>query len=127
MTDEMIKRGYNIIPINFGGEPDDKDLYPNLISEAWFHLLSVIDEAELPMDQDLLMELTTRLWQQDNKGRRVIESKKDYKKRGYKSPDWADACVIAYYRNMTTSFSPPNREKSEAIKPFTAGWRNKSW
>jgi len=127
VTDEMIKREYTVIPVNFGGEPLNKDLYPNLISEAWFSLLTVLDEAELPLDQDLLMQLTTRQWKQDNKGRRVVESKKDYKKRGYKSPDKADACIIAYYRNMSVAFSPPNREKSEKARPYTAGWRNKEF
>jgi len=97
VSDEMIKRGYNVVAINFGGEPQDKDKYPNLISEAWFYLASIIKNIQLPMDQGLLMELSTRQWKQDIKGRRCIESKKDYKKRGYKSPDMADACIIAYY------------------------------
>lgn len=123
VTDEMIRRGYTVIPINFGGEPENKDLYPNLISEAWFNLLSVIGKASLPLNQDLLMQLTTRLWTQDMKGRRVVESKKDYKKRGYKSPDLADACIIAFYRKKSVSFR--NREKKpDEPKPFTAGWQN---
>ena len=97
LTDLMKRRGYNVIPINFGAAASDKDKYPNLISEAWFNLRDVIDGATLPMDNDLLMELTTRKWQMDSKGRRGVESKQDYKKRGYRSPDLADACIICYY------------------------------
>lgn len=97
LTDIMIQRGYNVMAINFGGEPADKDKYPNWISEAWFYMQTILDEAELPMDSDLLMELTTRQWKQDGKGKRAVESKADYKKRGYRSPDLADACIIAYY------------------------------
>lgn len=96
VTDEMIRRGYNIQPINFGGEPDDKDKYPNWISEAWFYMGSVMTEAELPMNSDLIMELSTRQWKQDTRGRRGVESKQEYKKRGFRSPDLADACIIAY-------------------------------
>lgn len=96
VTDEMIKRGYNVIPVNFGGEASDKDKYPNWISEAWFHMAEVMPEAELPMDSDLLMELSTRQWAMDNKGKRRVESKIDYKKRGLRSPDLADACIICY-------------------------------
>lgn len=97
LTDIMIERGYNVMPINFGGEPVDKDKYPNWISEAWFHMATIMPTIELPMDKDLLMELSTRQWRQDNKGRRGVESKIDYKKRGFRSPDLADACIIAYY------------------------------
>lgn len=97
VTDEMIKRGYNVIAINFGAQAKDKDKYPNLISEAWFEFGEILGQIDLIMNTDLLMELTTRQWKQDMKGKRAIESKGDYKKRGFKSPDLADACIIAYY------------------------------
>jgi len=32
----------------------------------------------------------------DNKGKRRVEGKDDYKKRGFRSPDLADACIICY-------------------------------
>lgn len=96
VTDEMLKRGYNIEAINFGGVAGDNDKYPNWISEAWFYFESILDQVELPMDSDLLMELSTRGWAQDNKGKRRVESKNDYKKRGFRSPDKADACIICY-------------------------------
>lgn len=97
VTDEMIKRGYNIRAINFGETASDPDKYPNWISEAWFHMQAVLPDAQLPMDSDLLMELTTRQWFQDTKGKRRVESKSEYKKRGFRSPDLADACIICYH------------------------------
>lgn len=97
VTDEMIKREYNVMPINFGGEPVDKDKYQNWISEAWFYMAEIMPEIELPFDSDLLMELSTRQWKQDTRGRRNVESKSEYKKRGFRSPDLADACIICYY------------------------------
>lgn len=97
VTDEMMKRGYREIKaVNFGSKAIDDDKYPNWISEAWFNMAEVIKEIELPMDSDLLMELTTRQWKMDNKGKRRVESKDDYKKRGFRSPDLADACIICY-------------------------------
>jgi phage terminase large subunit len=97
VTDEMIKRGYEVVAINFGAKAGDIDKYPNLISEAWFYMNDIMPECELPMHSDLLMELSTRQWKQDNKGRRTVESKGEYKKRGFRSPDIADACIICYY------------------------------
>lgn len=98
ITDEMIKRGYKVYPMNFGSKAHNSNKYPNLISEAWFRFNDMLDKVSLPMDQDLLMELSTRNWEQDIKGRRIIESKDKYKKRGFRSPDLADAVMIAYYR-----------------------------
>jgi len=96
VTDEMIKRQYQVTAINFGGKPHDKDKYPNWISEAWFHMGEIIKDIQLPMDSELLMELSTRNWKQDVKGKRGVESKNEYKKRGFRSPDLADACIICY-------------------------------
>ena len=97
VTDEMIKRGYNVVAINFGAKAKDDDKYPNLISEAWFEFEQLLPTIQLEMNSDLLMELTSRQWSQDSKGKRRVESKGDYKKRGFKSPDLADACIICYY------------------------------
>ena len=97
VTDEMIARGYNIIPINFGAKASNSDKYPNLISEAWFYLQSIIDQISIANDKDLLVELSNREWKMDSKGRRGVESKDDYKKRGFRSPDLADATILCFY------------------------------
>jgi phage terminase large subunit len=96
VTDEMLKREYEVEAVNFGSKAYDEDKYPNWISEAWFNFKDIIDQIELPYDPDLLMELSTRCWSQDTKAKRRVESKQDYKKRGFRSPDLADACIIAY-------------------------------
>lgn len=111
VTDQMIARGYNIVPINFGASAGDKDRYPNLISEAWFHLQSIIDEISIKDDKDLLTELANREWKMDNRGRRGVESKDDYKKRGYRSPDEADATILCFY----TPPAPPKVEYADVI------------
>lgn len=104
VTDEMMRRGYNVMPINFGAKATDVDKYPNLISEAWFYMQTIMDSIQLKMDADLLMELSTRQWVMDSKGRRGVESKDSYKKRGYRSPDKADATILCFY--------------TPAVKPF---------
>lgn len=97
LTDIMKERGYNVMPINFGAKPNDPDKYPNLISEAWFYVAEHINEMALDMDSDLMMELTTRNWVMDSKGRRGVESKESYKKRGFRSPDLADGLILCFY------------------------------
>ena len=106
VTDEMIARDYNVIPINFGAKASNPDKYPNLISEAWFYLQSIIDQISIANDKDLLVELSNREWKMDSKGRRGVESKDDYKKRGFRSPDLADATILCFY-------TPPEPPKIE--------------
>lgn len=106
VTDEMIARGYNVIPINFGAKASNPDKYPNLISEAWFYLQSIIDQISIANDKDLLVELSNREWKMDSKGRRGVEGKDDYKKRGFRSPDLADATILCFY-------TPPEPPKIE--------------
>ena len=97
VTDELKRDGYNVMPINFGSKAVDPDKYTNYISEAWFYMADNIDEMELSTDNDLLMELSNRAWKMDTKGRRAVESKDEYKKRGYRSPDKADATILCFY------------------------------
>ena len=106
MTDEMIARGYNVMPINFGAKASNPDKYPNLISEAWFYLQTIIEQISIANDKDLLVELSNREWKMDSKGRRGVESKDDYKKRGFRSPDLADATILCFY-------TPPEPPKIE--------------
>lgn len=89
--------GYNVKEINFGGKADDPDRYANTASEMWGNLKKNINEISLVEDRNLMNELTTRKYKIDNKGRFMIESKDDYKKRGYKSPNIADSTIIAFH------------------------------
>lgn len=97
VTDEMISRGYNVMAINFGAKASDSNKYPNLISEAWFYIQANIDQMSIANNKDLLTELTSRQWKMDKQGRRGVESKDDYKRRGFRSPDEADATILCFY------------------------------
>jgi hypothetical protein len=48
-------------------------------------------------------QMSDRRYKYDNKGRRCIEPKDDYKKRhGGKSPDKIDALLLAFYEQHTS-------------------------
>lgn len=97
VTDYLKEQGYNVMPINFGSKAVDPNKYTNYISEAWFYMQEQMPNIQLLQDNDLLMELSNRAWKQDTKGRRAVESKDEYKKRGYRSPDKADATILCFY------------------------------
>lgn len=105
VTDEMEKRGYNVVPVNFGASASEPDKYTNTASEMWFNLKAIIGEAGLGgMDSGLLQELSNREWQMDSKGRRGVEPKQKYKKRMGHSPDEADATILCFY-------NPPEKKQ----------------
>jgi hypothetical protein len=95
VTDALKRLGAKVIPVNFGGIPKDKNKYDTAADEMWFEF--PIEEASIPDDSDLMMELSGRLYDYDKRGRRKVESKEQFKKRFGRSPDKADALLLAYY------------------------------
>lgn len=99
--------GYEIIPVHNGGSSSD-DYYGNKGSETWGHIKELLEEnmsnyilgqpgvLQLPDDDKLVTQLTSRKWSMGSKGKILLESKKDMKKRGVSSPDRADAFVLAF-------------------------------
>ena len=71
VTDEIMKRGYNVMAINFGAKADDPDKYPNLISEAWFYLASIIDHIQIDMDRTFYGAVEPTVEDGLSKGRRA--------------------------------------------------------
>jgi phage terminase large subunit len=102
VTDILNEAGYNAVPINNAQSAIDPDKYPSAISEQWFNFADQIKEVVLPDHDRLKMELTSRFFELDTRSRRQVESKKQYKARGFKSPDFADACLLCYYNPQYT-------------------------
>lgn len=103
VTDIMQRRGYkNVVPVNFNQKAMDEDHYPNAISEMWFEIGKIVHEIAClePENERLKKELVNRKSRPlDKKGRRVIESKQEYRKRQKtsESPDRADSFLLAFY------------------------------
>ncbi|WYU80647.1 DEAD/DEAH box helicase family protein [Paenibacillus sp. FSL H8-0317] len=99
--------GYTIIGVNNGSSAEDTH-YGNLGSEMWGHIKALLEEnmsnymlgvlgvLELPDDEKLVTQLTSRKWRMGSNGRIYLEKKEDMKKRGLQSPDRADAFVLAF-------------------------------
>ena len=95
VTDRLKALGANVIPVNFGGSPRDKNKYDTVADEMWFTFPA--DEAGIPNDPDLMIELTGRLYDYDKRGRRKVEAKSAFRDRFKRSPDKADALLLAFY------------------------------
>jgi hypothetical protein len=98
VTDQLERRNYEVQPIIFNSKADDEDRYQDAISEAWFEVSRILHEISCPENTRLQTELVNRkAKKQDKRGRRGVESKDDYKKRGFRSPDYADGFLMCFY------------------------------
>jgi len=104
LSDTMESRGYNVVKVNFQQKSRMPDKYPNVISEMWFEVAKIIQEISCPEYDRLKSELVNRKGEFDKKGRRVVESKDDYKRRGFRSPDEADAFLLAFHESESGGF-----------------------
>jgi phage terminase large subunit len=95
VTDNLRQLGANVVPINFGGAPYDRQKYTTVADELWFEF--PVDEIQIPDDAKLMEELAGRKYGYDKIGRRKIEPKDEFRKRYGRSPDKADALLLCFY------------------------------
>ena len=97
LRDLDFKNGrYQVFEYWASGATTDPRKFTNARAEHYFALKTRMFKAEIDLDpkDDLLFgELRRVVYEYDSKGRRKIESKDDMKKRGVKSPDFADAAI----------------------------------
>jgi hypothetical protein len=80
----------------------------------WFEF--PIDEASMPDDPELMTELSGRLYEYDKQGRRKVEAKEMFRKRFGRSPDKADALLLAYYVGYNHSAIPKEYQDQMAAR-----------
>ena len=87
-----------VYEFNSGAVPFSS-FYANKYTEAWFGLAKLLKARQiyLPKDSLLLNQLSTRRYVLNKKGKLILETKDEYEKRGFESPDRADAVVYAFY------------------------------
>jgi phage terminase large subunit len=108
---------FRVIAYNAASAPAEanKDEYPNARSELWFEFAEDwLPGLDLDTDEDLLSDLCAPQYGMDSKGRRVVEPKDETKKRLGRSPDRADAVMMAFCRpvqagmNVRIPTGPPS-------------------
>ena len=98
-----------IVPINAAGKvPEEKtehgnqkanDIYDNMTTYLWGTVKDklMLEEISLENDNELVAQLTCRKYRLTSKGKVLLESKEEMKKRGLSSPDRADAVALSCY------------------------------
>lgn len=96
-ADLLANMGLHVQRVNFGGRAVEPEHYINRGSEMWSLAGRRIEESavRLPDDDELRSQFTTRRYKLTKGDKVQLESKEDMKRRGLKSPDRADAVVLA--------------------------------
>lgn len=97
-----------VVPVNNGSRAND-DYYFNLGAELWGNVKERVETnlsallqgepatIEMPYDDDLIKEFSTRKYKMTSRGKIALERKEEAKKRGLNSPDIADSVALALY------------------------------
>ena len=101
LTDCLKDMGLPVEGVNFAAKASDPLKWPNIASELWFHFADILPTISINPDlthrTELITELTSREWQINARNQREISSKQKFKNDGHRSPDLADAVLLAYY------------------------------
>lgn len=71
-------------------------MYFNQRSEAWGTMRTWLETANIPDEDELAEQLSSLDYGYDARLRIQLESKKDAKKKGVKSPDKADSLALSF-------------------------------
>lgn len=116
VVDRLGELGLPVRGVNVSETSMYSDLYRNLRTELWFKCREWLEtrDSKLPVcdgscrdretcvHERLIAEMTTLKYDVTSGGKYLAESKRDLKKRGYKSPDIADALMMTFAGDPAT-------------------------
>ena len=100
MADRLREMGFNLHRFTGQSKPVYDSDYANAISEVWGSAACKIRSCEMiiPDDEDFRSQMLSRMLKRNSSGKFQIEPKEEYCKRGFRSPDEADAICGAMMR-----------------------------
>ena len=106
VVDNLIHDGIEVYEFNSGGTPRDPKTYANRRAEGYAALQKLFQDGNIriPRDPGLMQELATLRQTCNRQGRLLMESKVALRLRGVRSPDKADALMMAF---ADTPVEPP--------------------
>lgn len=99
VADRLRELEYDVVDVNVSASPSDSEKWPNLRHELWWELRELFHRNEINgvTDDTTIGQLTSVKYSFDSRHTMpIIESKDQMKKRGLKSPDHAEALMLAF-------------------------------
>jgi hypothetical protein len=119
--DQLRERSvFPVFGFNSSNRARDAREYPNKRSEAWFDFRELLPYIDLDPDPQLLEDLVAPVFTVDSAGRRVVEAKDKTRQRLSRSPDRADAVLMAFAFNPTEA-AEESTVPAQERQMFSAG------
>jgi len=99
VVDRLAEQDEPVDGVNVGEASDEPERFANKRAQFFWALRERFRDGDAdidPNDAKLAAQLGSVRYKYDSRGRLLIEKKEDAKKRGVKSPDRADATMLAY-------------------------------
>jgi hypothetical protein len=101
VVDRLKEQGVKCRGVNVGNKPNDTERFANLKAESYWNLremfrLGNITLLDSQYNDRLTAELTSMRYAVNSSGKITIESKEEIKKQGLRSPDVAEALMLAF-------------------------------
>ena len=98
MFQHLKSEGFPVRDVNVGGTPRDRERYFNLKAELFWGFRQRAESGDLAglQDDKAIAQLSGIRYDTNARGQIVIESKLQARKRGAKSPDRAEAIILAF-------------------------------
>jgi len=98
MAQHLRDQGLNVREVNVGESPSDGEKYRNLKAELYWGLRMRFQSGDVGglVDDLAISQLASIRYGHNSRGQVQIESKDDARKRGVKSPDRAEAIMLAF-------------------------------
>lgn len=135
VVDRLAEQKFTVKGINVGESAVDKDHFKNLRAELYWNLRLRLKEGEIDLSRipqkmydRLSGELTSIKYKYTSKGQIQIESKKEMKKRLKRSPDLADALMLAFAPSYKTELpdeqpEQPSKFMTDPVKDGKSRWK----
>lgn len=98
VVDRGREQAFPFLGVNVGEKAKDDERFANLRAELYWHVRTLFEMGLIdidPLDEDLASELAEIRFERTSRGQVKIESKREARARGVKSPNRADALMLA--------------------------------
>jgi phage terminase large subunit len=114
--------GYPVRPVNVGERSSDHERYANLKAELYWGLRQRFQAGDVAglTDERTIGQLAGIRYRHTARGQVEIERKEDARKRGVKSPDRAEAVMLAFARPAVTQLLLAGRPSESRVPPIHA-------
>jgi phage terminase large subunit len=128
MAQHLKDHGLPVREVNVGETPHDTEKFSNLKAELYWGLRERVQKGDLAglTNERAIAQLAGIRYKHNSRGQIVIESKEDARKRGVKSPDRAEAVMLAYARISRTNEGVFEWYKQEAARVANSSSRPES-